>query len=84
MRELEMNVMRRVHLFRNGRNQAVRIPRDMELDADEAILRREGDRLILEPVPATPLLALLATLKPVEDKFPDTDTDLPRADDVRL
>jgi antitoxin VapB len=80
----EMNAMRRVHLFRNGRNQAVRIPRDMEFDADEAILRREGDRLILEPIPATPLLALLATLKPVEDKFPDIDTDLPRADDVRL
>ncbi|WIG56363.1 MAG: hypothetical protein OJF61_002151 [Rhodanobacteraceae bacterium] len=56
----------------------------MEFDADEAILRREGDRLILEPIPATPLLALLATLKPVEDKFPDIDTDLPRADDVRL
>ena len=79
-----MNAMRHVRLFRNGRNQAVRIPRDMELDADEAILRRDGDRLILEPVPATPLLALLATLKPVDDEFPDIDANLPPPCDVRL
>ena len=79
-----MNAMRHVRLFRNGRNQAVRIPRDMDLDADEAILRRDGDRLILEPVPATPLLALLATLKPVDDEFPDIDANLPPPRDVRL
>lgn len=79
-----MNTPRHVHLFRNGRNQAVRIPRDMELDADEAILRREGDRLILEPVPATPLLTLLATLKPMDDAFPDVDEGLGSADEVRL
>jgi len=79
-----MNAMRHVRLFRNGRNQALRIPRDMEFDADEAILRREGDRLILEPVPATPLLAMLATLKPVDDEFPDIDADLPPAADVLL
>lgn len=79
-----MNAMRHVRLFRNGRNQAVRIPRDMELDADEAILRREGDRLILEPVPATPLLAVLATLKPLDDAFPDIDVNLPPPRDVRL
>lgn len=68
-----MTVARRVHLFRNGRHQEVQIPRDMELDADEAILRREGNRLILEPVPATPLLTLLATLKPIDEAFPDVD-----------
>lgn len=79
-----MTIMRHVRLFRNGTNQAVRIPRDMELDADEAILRREGNRLVLEPVPASPLLALLATLKPIDGDFPDVDAGLPRADDIRL
>jgi len=79
-----MTIMRHVRLFRNGTNQAVRIPRDMELDADEAILRREGNRLVLEPLPASPLLALLATLKPVDDAFPDVDAGLPRTDDIRL
>jgi antitoxin VapB len=56
----------------------------MELDAEEAILRREGDRLILEPMSSTPLLSLLATLKPIEEAFPDVDAGLPAAEDVRL
>ena len=63
------NAGRRVSLFRNGRNQAVRIPRDLELPGDEAILRKEGDRLIVEPVPTKSLLAFLATLEPIEDDF---------------
>ena len=42
---------RHVRLFRNGRNQAVRIPREFELPGDEAILRKDkSGRLILEPV----------------------------------
>ena len=41
---------RRVRFFRNGANQAVRIPREFELPGEEAIVRREGDTLIIEPV----------------------------------
>jgi antitoxin VapB len=61
---------RRVKLFRNGRNQAVRIPREFELPGEEAILRREGERLILEPAPPGSLLAVLASLEPLEEEFP--------------
>ena len=39
---------RHVKLFRNGRNQAVRIPREFELPGTDAIMHKEGDRLILE------------------------------------
>jgi antitoxin VapB len=35
--------------FRNGRNQAVRIPREFELPGKDAVMRRDGDRLIIEP-----------------------------------
>lgn len=66
-----MSAERRVRLFRNGRSQAVRIPREYEMPGDEAILRREGDRLIIEPAPARSLLALLATLEPIDDAFPE-------------
>jgi len=45
-----MQPERHVRLFRNGRNQAVRIPRDFEMDGNEAIIRKEGNKLILEPV----------------------------------
>ena len=75
---------RHVRLFRNGRNQALRIPREFELEGDEAILRKEGDRLIVEPVRKGRLLALLATLEPLETPFPDVDEDLPPLDEVTL
>ncbi len=64
-----MGYVKHVKLFRNGRNQAVRIPRELELPGDEAILRKDGDRLILEPAPPRSLLALLASLQPIEDDF---------------
>jgi antitoxin VapB len=61
---------RRVKLFRNGRNQAVRIPREFEMSGEEVILRNEGERLILEPAPSRSLLAMLATLEPIDEGFP--------------
>jgi antitoxin VapB len=61
---------RHVKLFRNGRNQAVRIPREFELAGEDAIMRKEGDRLIIEPTRPQSLLALLATLEPLDDEFP--------------
>jgi antitoxin VapB len=75
---------RHVRLFRNGRNQALRIPRDFELEGDEAILRKEGDRLIVEPVRKGRLLALLSAWEPLDEPFPDIDADLPPLDDVSL
>ncbi len=75
---------RHVRLFRNGRNQALRIPREFELEGDEALIHKEGDRLIIEPIRKGKLLALLASLEPLTEPFPDIDEDLPPLDDVRL
>jgi len=61
---------RRVRLFRNGRNQAVRIPREFELPGTEAVMRRSGKSLIIEPARPHSLLGLLKTLKPIREKFP--------------
>jgi antitoxin VapB len=61
---------RRVKLFKNGRNQAVRIPRAFELPGDAAIMRKEGERLIIEPIQPMSLLAVLATLQPLDEGFP--------------
>lgn len=79
-----MSSERYVKLFRNGRNQALRIPREWELDGDEAIIRREGDRLIVEPVRKGDLLALLSALQPLEETFPDIDESLTPLDEVKL
>ena len=64
-----MPEQRHVRLFRNGRNQAVRIPVEFELPGDEAIMHRDGDRLVIEPVRRRGLIALLKTMKPLEQDF---------------
>lgn len=75
---------RRVRLFRNGANRALRIPRDMEFEGDEALVRKEGDTLIVTPVRKGRLLELLDSWEPLEDPFPDVDSDLGTLDDVDL
>ena len=70
-------VGRHVKLFRNGRNQAVRIPRELELPGEDALLRKDGDRLILEPLPPTSLLKRLATLRTSDEDFPPIDDPPP-------
>ena len=74
-----MSAERRVKLFKNGRNQAVRIPREFELPGDEAILYKEGERLIIEPARPTSLLALLDSLEPLDEEFPPI-AELPTAE----
>lgn len=66
-----MEMERHVRLFRNGRNQAVRIPREFELPGAAAVIRKEGNRLILEPEPPQPLLALLSTWEPLDEGLPE-------------
>ena len=65
-----MPTERYVRLFRNGRNQALRIPRDLELPGRAATLRKEGARLIVEPVTGPSLLAVLANLEPIDEELP--------------
>jgi antitoxin VapB len=69
---------RNVKLFKNGRNQAVRIPREFELPGEDAVMRKEGARLIIEPPAPRSLLSLLKTLSPIEDDFEPFD-DVPAA-----
>jgi antitoxin VapB len=73
---------RHVKLFRNGSNQAVRIPREFELPGEDAVMRKEGERLIIEPAPPKSLLALLTTLAPLDEDFPPIADAVP--DPVKL
>jgi antitoxin VapB len=74
-----MDARRYVKLFKNGRNQAVRIPREFELPGEAALVHRDGDRLIIEPAPPQSLLAVLARLAPLDEDFPDVDDPPPEA-----
>ena len=60
---------RHVKLFRIGRNQAVRIPSEFELPGEDAIIRKEGRRLIIEAATPGSLLAVLARLQPLDEDF---------------
>ncbi|MBS0524838.1 MAG: AbrB/MazE/SpoVT family DNA-binding domain-containing protein [Proteobacteria bacterium] len=73
---------RHVKLFKNGRNQAVRIPREFELPGEDAIMRKDGDRLIIEAAPPRSLLAVLASLETLDEDFAPMADDLP--DPVQL
>jgi antitoxin VapB len=68
--EVFVSSKRTVKLFKNGRNQAVRIPREFEFSGDEAVMRKEGERLIIEPAPTKSLLAVLSRLRPLDADFP--------------
>ena len=72
-----MPEQRHVRLFRNGRNQAVRIPVEFELLGDEAVMHRDGDRLVIEPARRRGLVALLKSMKPLEEVFPEIDDSVP-------
>ena len=67
---------RPVSLFRNGRNQAVRIPREFELAGTQALMRKEGDSLVITPIKKSRLLDLLAGWQPLAEGLPDVE-DLP-------
>ena len=82
---------RPVRLFRNGANQAVRIPKEFELPGKDALIHREGNKLIIEPLQpklvkgsAAALLAVLSTMEPIDEEFPDVDEGLLPLDDIDL
>lgn len=65
---------RHARLFRNGRNQALRIPREFELPGEEVIMYREDGKLIIEPVTKPRTLAeILSSLEPIDEEFPRID-----------
>lgn len=80
---LDTSTERRARLFRNGRNQAVRIPREFELPGEEVIIRKDGDRLIVEPVRKYNNLAeLLASWEDIDEEFPEIEDPPVKPEDI--
>lgn len=72
---------RHASLFRNGRNQAVRIPREFEMEGSEVLIRQEGDSLILTPIRRNRLRDLLASWEPLDESVPEVEDLPPQARD---
>lgn len=77
-----MQTQRHVRLFRNGSNQALRIPREFELEGDEAIICKEGEKLIIELVKKNKLSDLLASWGPIEEEFPEINDPPVKVEDI--
>jgi antitoxin VapB len=73
-----------ISLLQNGLNQILTIPYEFALPGTEVLLRKEGDRLIIEPIRHTSLLSLLTTLEAITEHFPDIDEGLLPLDDITL
>lgn len=69
---------REVSLFRNGRSQAVRIPKEFELDADKAVMWKDLDGTIhIKPKrpkrTTAELLDWLAAQPPLDEDWPEVE-----------
>ncbi|MBP1850790.1 antitoxin [Rhizobium halophytocola] len=74
-----MSMERHVRIFRNGRNRAVRIPVEFDFPGDEVIMRKEGDKITMEPVKITgeSFIEWLRRQPPLSAEELDFDFDVP-------
>ena len=73
-----------VFLLTSGQDKVLTIPNGFTLSSNEVLLRKEGNRLIIEPICLGSLLALLTTLEDIADPFPDLDEGELPLDDIVL
>jgi antitoxin VapB len=68
--------MKTAKVFRSGNSQAVRIPKEFQLEGDEVEIRKKGRALILSPTKKS-WAALIASLPKFSDDFMDEGREQP-------
>jgi len=63
-------------VFRTGRSQAVRIPKDFRFACDEVYIERDGERVVLTPRPRS-WKEYFARARRFTEDFPDDIPDAP-------
>lgn len=63
----------RAKLFTHGGSQAVRLPKAFRFESDEVLIRKEGDKVVLEPTRKdfSALWAAIDALQDSDDPFPE-------------
>ena len=74
--------VREVRLFRNGRNQALRVPREFELPGETAYIYQDGPRLIIEPRPSQTMAGLLRSWGPLDQRLGEIEDELMPLDEA--
>jgi antitoxin VapB len=88
--EVAMSEIVKAKLFMNGRGQAVRLPRQFRMPGTEVRIRREGKRIILEPISSPMTLAeidaMFAGIDAIlgDEPFPDCDDTVTKAEPEKL
>ena len=63
-------------IFMTGRSQAVRLPKEFRFESDEVRIRKEGDAVILEPLPED--WSWLDTIaRPIDEDFLEAVAERP-------
>ena len=65
-----------IKVFKNGRSQAVRLPKEFRFEGDEVLIRKKGNDVILSPRPKSWDAFFKETPLPSEDFMPSRE-DLP-------
>jgi antitoxin VapB len=68
--------MQSAKLFKSGRSQAVRLPKEFRFEGTEVRIRRQGSAVILEPIP-NDWLWLDAVCGPVDADFEQAALEQP-------
>lgn len=64
-------------LFKNGRSQAVRIPKEFRFEGSEVYIERDGDRIVLSPKKKLSWREFFEDLPPLSDDFSIGPRDMP-------
>ena len=68
---MSIKTVKTAKIFMHGRSQAVRLPKEFRLPGKEVRVRRDGNKLILEPIAPVDIDAWLAKL----DAFSNGDRE---------
>jgi antitoxin VapB len=79
-----MNAEYRTQLTREGNYQILQLPQELFLLTKDVSIRKEGEKLIIEPYRQKTLLEILATLEDIDEEFPNVDEGLLPLDDIEL
>jgi antitoxin VapB len=68
--------MKTAKIFKSGNSQAVRIPKDFQLEGDEVEIQKQGDNLVLRPKKKS-WAALIASLEKFTEDFMEKGRNQP-------
>ena len=79
-----MNTEYHTQLVRDGNRQTLQIPQELFLLTKEVSIRKQGEKLIIEPYLQKTLLEILATWDDIDEEFPNIDEGLLPLDNIEL